>query len=174
MIQIRHSIFETNSSSTHAICISRKPVKVAHPSRLHFSIGEYGWELDRLSTPEEKASYLYTAMLDICEAHDTDELVNQVQCEIRNAVEPAGIICTFEEPEFEVTPYGSYLQVGYIDHASDCAKFVYAVMHDRDLLLRYLFSPDSFVGTGNDNSHDWGEIVGEASKCTHEIFEKWN
>ena len=174
MIQIRRSIFETNSSSTHAICIGRKPVKMAYPSQLHFSIGEYGWELARLSSPEEKASYLYTAMLCICEAHDPNELVNQVQCEIRNAVEPAGIICTFEEPEFEVTSYGSYLQVGYVDHASECAEFVYAVMHNRDLLLRYLFGSDSFVGTGNDNTCDWGEVVQEANEITHEIFEKWN
>lgn len=174
MIQIRRSIFETNSSSTHAICISRKPVNVAYPSQLHFSIGEYGWELARLSTPEEKASYLYTAMLTLGEGDDPYELTQTVQRAIRASLAPAGIVCTFEEPEITISPYGPYLQTGYVDHADMCELFIDALTGDSDWMLRYLFSPDSFVGTGNDNSHDWSEIVGEANECTHEIFEKWN
>ena len=76
MIQIRDSIFETNSSSTHALCMSmdsfyrfRTPEykqwrKQANP--LHIVGSEYGRSPQRpLVELEEKANYLWTAVLDI-------------------------------------------------------------------------------------------------------------
>lgn len=60
MKQIRRGVFETNSSSTHSICISKEPAKNL-PSKVTFGMGEWGW-----SEGEETdtASYLYTAMID--------------------------------------------------------------------------------------------------------------
>ena len=42
MIQIRNGVFETNSSSTHSICIPKK-TSIKRDS-IYFGIGEYGWE----------------------------------------------------------------------------------------------------------------------------------
>ena len=55
MKQIRTSVFETNSSSTHSIAISKKPVTIG--KYIYFGIGEFGWENDCVNT----ADYLYTA-----------------------------------------------------------------------------------------------------------------
>ena len=63
---IRKGTFETNSSSTHAICIctdKKLLEEMEYPEHLYFGIGEHGWEYERLNTPKEKANYLYTAIL---------------------------------------------------------------------------------------------------------------
>lgn len=46
MIQIRKGVFETNSSSTHSICISKEKVnaKDVAGKKVHFGLGDYGWE----------------------------------------------------------------------------------------------------------------------------------
>ena len=54
MIQIRSSVFETNSSSTHSIAISKKPVVAG--KYIRFCIGEFGWANGIADT----ADYLYT------------------------------------------------------------------------------------------------------------------
>ena len=67
MIQIRAGVFETNSSSTHSIAISKKPVVIGKSIR--FGIGEFGWENDCVDT----ADYLYTAILDMIQDATSDE-----------------------------------------------------------------------------------------------------
>ena len=48
--QIRRCCFETNSSSTHAICITKADVnKEDLPSNVTFTHGEFGWENDEYS-----------------------------------------------------------------------------------------------------------------------------
>lgn len=72
MKQVRIGVFETNSSSTHSICISAvRNDPLQYPSHIIFKCGEFGWREARLDTPEEKASYLYSSM--IC-LFDRDEL----------------------------------------------------------------------------------------------------
>ena len=45
MLQIRNSLFETNSSSVHALIIPKdNPVYIPKSVRLYG--GEYGWEID--------------------------------------------------------------------------------------------------------------------------------
>ena len=39
MKQIRRNVFETNSSSTHSIAISKKPAVIGN--HIHFCIGEF-------------------------------------------------------------------------------------------------------------------------------------
>lgn len=60
MIQIRNGVFETNSSSTHSICISKKPVD-ADGCHVDFHFGEFGWEND----DADVADYLYTAIYEL-------------------------------------------------------------------------------------------------------------
>ena len=40
--QIRRGVFETNSSSTHAICIAKGDYNLS--KHIDFTIGEFGWE----------------------------------------------------------------------------------------------------------------------------------
>lgn len=137
--QIRSSVFETNSSSTHSIAISKAPVVAG--KRIHFCIGEFGWENDIANT----ADYLYTAIL---EQDEWDVLVDK----LKKVLDKHSVEYTFEEPVFRFSDDGKYkwLEYGYIDHSDELGDFINAIFSNEDLLMRYLFG-DSTVYTGNDN-----------------------
>ncbi len=144
MIQIRNSVFETNSSSTHSICISKKPVKNL-PYRVCFTVDEYGWEEDDVY---DTASYLWTAILD---CPDEEEHTQK----LKDALDRLGVQYVFKYPR--KSKDGRYMYGG-IDHGFECCELIDALLSDDDLLARYLFS-DSVIYTGNDNSSEWD------SKC---------
>ena len=135
--QIRSSVFETNSSSTHSIAISKAPVVAG--KYISFGIGEFGWENDTADT----ADYLYTAIL---EQNNSSELLNK----LKEILDKHSIEYKFEEPRYVKSSYGEYLDYGYIDHGYELVEFLDAVLNNEDLLMRYLFG-DSTVYTGNDN-----------------------
>lgn len=180
--QIRNGVFETNSSSTHAICITKANVnKRDLPNHATFVHGEFGWENEEYSDLWSKASYLYQA---ICCCYDGDER----QEKLDNIVELLGkynISCDFEPDKDDIWS-------GYIDHGYGTVDFVDAVLKDGDKLLRYLFG-DSMVITGNDNSKGYSDrmYVNEGEEVTkwgtytrygglkpefddYEIYEKGN
>lgn len=133
-MQIRSSVFETNSSSTHSIAISKRPVVIG--KYINFGIGEFGWENGTADT----ADYLYTAIL---EQNNSSELLNK----LKDILDKYSIEYKFEEPSY--SDY-EYLDYGYIDHGYELGEFLNAVLNNEDLLMRYLFG-DSTVYTGNDN-----------------------
>ena len=66
MLTIRKNVFETNSSSTHSLVISKRDRSYDYEGLiiadgvLHISFGEYGWGPAILKSPHEKLSYLIT------------------------------------------------------------------------------------------------------------------
>ena len=63
MKQIRRSVFETNSSSTHSITISGlKDIYDFPTTDLPVRFGEYGWEYEHYYDIEDKLSYVFTMM----------------------------------------------------------------------------------------------------------------
>ena len=164
--QIRRETFETNSSSTHAICITKSNVDMENlPNHVTFSHGEFGWENAEYDDLWHKASYLYQA---ICSCYDGDKRKEVID----NLTEMLGnhnICCDFEPGD----------NVGYIDHGDDTFDFVKSVLIDSDRLLSYLFC-NSFVVTGNDNSDgyystmytDYDELKPEFNN--YEVYEKGN
>ena len=58
-MKIRKGTFETNSSSTHSIAISKNKINIPTGSYINFRIGEYGWEENEYNFP----SYMYTSLL---------------------------------------------------------------------------------------------------------------
>ena len=142
MIQIRSSVFETNSSSTHSIAISKKPAVIG--KHISFAIGEFGWENGCADT----ADYLYTAIL---EQNNSSELLNK----LKEILDKYSIEYAFEKPTYQTSSDGKYewISYGYIDHGYELGDFLDAVLSNEDLLMRYLFG-DSNVYTGNDNQDD--------------------
>ena len=150
MVKIRHGMFETNSSSTHTIIVTDQNCEPG--AIVDFQIGEFGWGFHELRTVDEKASYLYTAA---CEFYNRDMYQNfyETLCKY-------GVKCTCTRPAlFEKQT--NWLKNGYIDHCyeGDMSDFVETMLNHEKALIRYLFSPDSFVLTGNDN-------------CTEEQYER--
>ena len=162
MTQIRHGVFETNSSSTHSICITRHaPLKF--PKTLRFECREFGWENDVLRTPEDKAAYLYAACYELFSEREVEKIAD----ELYETLGKYGVDCEFEKPER--ASYG-ITNVG-IDHGDQCADFASAVLRSEHRLIRFLFSDESFIITGNDND---GTGVDIAVDYPHETYYKGN
>lgn len=130
---IRNGIFETNSSSVHSICISKKPVENVKGKKIAFYLGEYGWVNSTVDTPD----YLYTAIM--CQ-NNSEELLDK----LKSILDKYEIDYTFQPIEKASRWWG-------IDHSGETDEFVNAVLDNEDLLLRCLFNDDSVVYTGNDN-----------------------
>lgn len=63
MKQVRNSVFETNSSSTHSLVISKHGDNIKdYYINEELVFGEYGWEVDSLRDPSSKAEYLLTTI----------------------------------------------------------------------------------------------------------------
>lgn len=143
--QIRNGVFETNSSSTHAICISKNKVDLNNlPSYVEFARNDFGWSFDVYTSIWGKASYLYEAILE-CYYYEAEEKLNHI-CEV---LAKYGISCEFSSGD----KYG-----GYIDHGYETIDFVNDVLNDEEKLMTYLFG-DSFIVTGNDNSDDYSDYM---------------
>lgn len=133
---IRNGMFETNSSSVHSICISKKPVENVKGKKIAFYLGEYGWEYETVGTID----YLYTAIM--CQ-NNSEELLDK----LKSILDKYEIDYTFQPTERAIGWWG-------IDHSGETIDFVNAVLEDEDLLLRCLFNDESVVYTGNDNCRD--------------------
>lgn len=150
MIQIRSGVFETNSSSTHSICIQKKPVD-ADCKSITFLLGDYGWEVREV----DFADYLYTAIM----MDDRESVRKHNMAKLKRILDSHHIKYTFEEPKFDFFDGNTYLQNGDIDHYHALGSFVDTVLNNEDMLLRGLFGGYSAVYTGNDNTCD------ENSRC---------
>lgn len=174
--QIRKSVFETNSSSTHSICINSKENLVI-PEQVAFSTSEeFGWENELHNDLWTKASYFYLSLVDYIEDklhEDTNHTVKDLpiheQMKIlleelkkyENMIETwlheVGVQkVTFYHPSIGISNWTNkeeaYYQIeGYIDHIGDTKDFIRALLEDKDLFYHYLFVSDSCVITGNDN-----------------------
>lgn len=138
--KIRTCVFETNSSSTHSICVAKNQT-LTFPKQVEFELGEFGWGESTLSCISSKASYLYTGIVYM--GHEVEKSLDI----IKSVLNDKGVESIFQ-PE----------SGGYIDHGSDLEDFINDLLSDPDKLLNYLFSDLSFVLTGNDNSDSNVEI----------------
>lgn len=153
--QIRRGTFETNSSSTHSICITKSD-KYKKPEVICFDFGEFGWECDTHSDTFTKANYLYTG---IYECFDNDEIDKYKEI-IHEYLSSEGIVCSFKgegkTKSYEYNGKTKYYQSinGYVDHGNELKEFIEDVCSDKDKLFRFLFSDKSFIITGNDNDDE--------------------
>ena len=162
MKQIRQNTFETNSSSTHSICISKNPVVDVHNKHVYFGSGNFGWSTD---TVTDTASYLYTAMVTAYSPQEFREKLEKLKS-ILDRYEITYDFSPVEEIKSDYIPGYSYLEFtedryASVDHASQCIPFIESLLNDEDMLLRYLFG-DSHIYTGNDNSSENGDHCYEA------------
>ena len=150
MINIRHGLFETNSSSTHAICIAKENEDLKIPDSLTFTFNDFGWEEHFYYGTKDKASYFYTALYN---SYDEDIKKNfeNIKNHIYEVLYDAGCECSFEEPKSSAW---GWMDSGYIDHQDEIEPWLRKIIRNDKMLFRFLFSPDSFVVTGNDNS-EW-------------------
>lgn len=174
-VQIRKNVFESNSSSTHSICISWKNIDRSKlPDHVEFTHDEFGWTFGVLKDMYSKASYLYEALYACYGKDSIEEKKNQ----IAEMLGYYGITCEFEGTTYDEWGYTN----GYIDHGYGTINFVETVLEDSDKLLRYLFG-DSIIVLGNDNDSAHHEYMCGTDDWNapylpmfndYEIFEKGN
>lgn len=189
--QIRMNVFETNSSSTHAICIAKDGYELK--DHIDFHTGEYGWECEEYEDLDNKASYLITAILSMDKEYADKKLER-----LKSILDENKITYTIPELDVESWEYGGKkcyyydIEDNYIDHVGELKTWLEDLLSDSDKLFRYLFG-DSIIITGNDNddsyrdrmliaegeeSTDWGtytlygDLKPEFDK--YEIYEKGN
>lgn len=157
----RRNVFETNSSSTHSICITKENTKVDIPDKIWIDLGnyEFGWEYDKYCTAEEKLAYLIFGLTTETYYKDKDKGYKRIMKLLKTVGKWVKSI-HIEGLEFICYEGKTYLNTtgGYVDHASDMEDLLDAVLEDEELLKRYLFSTDSFIATGNDNADGYPDI----------------
>lgn len=154
MQQIRSSVFETNSSSSHSLVVcSDGNLTLAPFSKYEIErgfvgviSGEYGWDIETFHDVYDKLSYIYT---DACRSLEKTDDPNTVQNKKLNLIRKAiklhtGLECVFLKEDDEWYPFG------YIDHQS--VGETYEVW-DRgvDSVIDFLFNKKSYFETDNDN-----------------------
>lgn len=175
MIQIRSSVFETNSSSTHSVSISRKNSKYYDASSLNFFIddndnkvhvkfGEFGWEIESYWSPYDKLQYIVTMLVEtegnsitcVDDLFQTDgfKLINDA---VANYCNCDGIWIDEDMKLDSYTWDGKthyYIDHnGYIDHQScEDYKTVQDFLDDYCLdVTQFIFDSGVVVHTDNDN-----------------------
>lgn len=171
MRQVRRNVFETNSSSTHSICIATsRNTELTYPAKMYFRCEDFGWARDKLISPEDKAAYLYASFLSL----NSRDKAQEIMAFIMKTLDSVGVECEFETPIYRNYGGGEfYVQNASVDHCGedDHQRFVDKTTSNKGRLLRYLFSNESFVLTGNDNSE---YDVNICALYPHEEYYKGN
>ena len=151
--QIRNSVFETNSSSTHSIAIPKNGGNT--PNYISFHTDEFGWGFGEADV----ADYFYTA---IYETSNSGEEIDEKIKKLKHILNEHGIEYHFQKPKSHIW-HDNYknkdyisLDDGYIDHGFELKEFVDELLNDGDKLVRFL--SNGLVFTGNDNSDNEGFI----------------
>ena len=155
MIQIRQGVFETNSSSTHAISICEFHSNIELPEVVLFETNQdFGWEFEDYTDVYSKANYLWLA---ICYKYNNlgqeDELI-RAKSTLTQYLERIGVKAEFEDRRYVESEWYDDMYInmrGYIDHPEDLYELVDAVLESPELLYGYLFNSESMVSTGNDS-----------------------
>lgn len=150
--QIRSSVFETNSSSSHSLTLGTGNL-VATPfspemlraGEVPLRPGEYGWEWRRYYTAREKLGYLLTQVTDGKVEVDTEALreSNPFFAQLYDVVKDHTGCRLVVEPG-----------QGSIDHQSARAEGAVGMklFDDTDKLRAFLFDDTAYLETGNDNN----------------------
>jgi hypothetical protein len=141
MINIRHQVFETNSSSTHSISITSSAYGILEtlPCKegiVYLTGGEFGWEWKKYNDALTKANY--AAVFANGNPGMTDMLVSVIK-------EHTGA----KDVKFNLSD-------SLIDHQSSRLENGDALraFNSPDSLKDWIFNPESWLFTGNDNEED--------------------
>lgn len=158
--QIRKNVFETNSSSSHSLTMSKGDIapqpfadEILRKGSITLSKNEYGWEYYRYYDPIGKAQYLMTQLF---EGDTPSGSPSSTAREMREENERFDMLCRVIEEHTGVSVYVEPNSSGYIDHQSEGRGL--EVFESEATLKKFLFSPESYIQTGNDNSSA-GQII---------------
>lgn len=153
-----------------------------------FTSGEFGWEYDIYDDTWGKASYLWTGI--IKSGYYTKDVVEKIKENIKSVLNQYGISTSFKPYKEDYYDCGgekhfylTFEDFAYVDHSEGLGEWLGSLFPnggediDKELLLEYLFNPNSCVFTGNDNSSAPDEYFEKAKAYNTENnieFDKGN
>ena len=145
MNKIRHKVFETNSSSTHSISIDTNNIglmEILFPDdegNIVLNGGEFGWCHETFYAAVDKASYMAIYAQE-WGGPNKDQFIETLKNVIKVQTGAKDVIFNFTD------------ESSYIDHQSVENHDYDYLFEDERLLRLFIFSKNSFLRTGNDNS----------------------
>lgn len=161
---IRRSVFETNSSSTHSICIPfgvglNDDIIIPSDGILRLYGGEFGWGPEKHRDAETKLSYLVTFLMSgVCQmlwsSGYTKPTIkyNWEDEKYKKYFPMLEKVLRERYPQIEqiiFEPTEGYYPFGYIDHQSDDTP--YDAFESEDHLKNFLFNRNSVLYIDHDN-----------------------
>jgi hypothetical protein len=141
MKTIRRNCFETNSSSSHSLCIVEGDLDgMIYPDeegRIHLVGGEFGWGYEEHNDSLTKANYCAVAFLD---SESYLEMLKEVIMEHTGCKE---VVILAELYDYE-SPYDSYIDHQSINEAADN-------IYSKEDLRNFIFNPNSVLIIDHDN-----------------------
>ena len=165
MKSIRRNVFETNSSSTHSICICKGNVEVEIPEEMEIELKDYnyefGWEHTEWNSPDEKLAYIIIGIIDRSWSYTSfTEACSQIEKILSDLKE-------FGVKEVKITGLEIHLynnkcyidnEESYVDHGAEMGELIEEILNNKESLKNFLFSDKSFILGGNDNSDEEANI----------------
>ncbi len=159
-IQIRKGVFETNSSSTHSLYISRDSkfntddfihnIFLDENNNIVLEGGEFGWEEVKYFSPLDKANYIAVGIKQILEFAPKSEIGRKnAEKYLIMLIEVLQEQTNCNDVIFDFTTKYDGKNWSYIDHQS-YSVFLEALT-DKDTLKGFIFNPNSYLQTDNDN-----------------------
>lgn len=157
MKNIRRSVFETNSSSTHSISVSSdsdgllQTLPVAPDGTITLGFGQFGWEWEKYNDAWTKANY--AAISAVCAlSPDKKEMLINVIKDHTGAKE----VVFYNDDQYN-----------YIDHQSLDGNTLKEAFSNETSLKNWLFNPKSWLFLGNDNESYPPNFFDEPNKLYH-------
>lgn len=177
--KIRQSIFETNSSSIHAIAIYKGNESINIPNTIFLDREEFGWEVNTTCNWQKKLNYIYEMC--IKKDYKDDNLIFEGKEEkeedewlsgkkIKGFLEDSCLdkfIRILKNKDINVNYCLGSIYDGYIDHCDCWGNFINTLLNDEEKLLKFIFGTTSYLFTGNDNNN----YACDSTPNKHEDFE---
>lgn len=167
---IRHSVFETNSSSCHSLALAKgengKPsklytdYKLDENGNLHFNVGEYEWGFEVLSDFQSKLAYVMTYVIRKGSYYDFLDLMKVVHdvTQFNQLYYLDQLVGYWDEEEnvFKFSGYYSDMDdlerdIGHAHIEPNSSDLLNGIIEDEDKLKNLLFVKDSEIVIENDN-----------------------
>ena len=158
MKQIRRSVFETNSSSTHALCVEGKEMTDnlrvnVDDNKVHVEFGEFGWGFDKYNDAYTKLQYVITMAFQLnCDCKTMGEFRGTDEFREINEIVSQHCNCDGVHVDDEIIHHRDWNEIcGSVDHQSVCS---FDALFKECTLEQFIFSPQITLIIASDG-YDW-------------------
>lgn len=163
MKTIRRNCFETNSSSTHSLCISEEgkysSISLNEDGNIILNGGKFGWGWDKFNDPLTKANYCVV---------DNQYNFNRIEF-LKNVIkEQTGA----NEVIIDISDNYNFPNYSYIDHEGHGTT--QELFSSEEKLKNFIFNENSWLYIGNDNETPPNKFYDSSDQKYPYTIEIWD